>query len=166
MKFQECSRSRVSLKSFKDFQILEISVLDFELGSADCQNKFEIVNNYLFQMISHFKGTPPRFSFVIKKLVAIQSLKSGGSSCLADFRKIGQQDKGYYLAELWHRAKNDTKTIKMINENGLWRVSQFVIKMNQRKKLRLSFESPVNNQKLIGGTELETKFEKKSKFCQ
>ena len=54
----------------------------------------------------------------------------------------------------------------MINENGLWRVSQFVIKMNQRKKLRLSFESPVNNQKLIGGTELETKFEKKSKFCQ
>ena len=63
-------------------------MLDFELGSADCQNKFEIVNNYLFQMISHFKGTPPRFSFVIKKkLVAIQSLKSGGSSCLADFRK-------------------------------------------------------------------------------
>ena len=50
----------------------------------------------------------------------------------------------------------------MINENGLWRVSQFVIKMNQRKKLRLSFESPVNNQKLIGGTELETKFEKKN----
>ena len=65
------------------------------------------------------------------------------------------------MAELWHEAKNDTKTIKMINENGLWRVSQFVIKMNQRKKLRLSFESPVNNQKLIGGTELESKFEKK-----
>ena len=68
------------------------------------------------------------------------------------------------MAELWHRAKNDTKTIKMINENGLWRVSQFVIKMNQRKKLRLSFESPVNNQKLIGVTELETKFEKNQNF--
>ena len=52
----------------------------------------------------------------------------------------------------------------MINENGLWRVSQFVIKMNQRKKLRLSFESTVNNQKLIGGTELESILEKNQNF--
>ena len=91
-------------------------------------------------MISKLKGTPPRFFYDKTKIGChpkSEIWRKQLSSRPQKNRTVGQG--GYYLAELWHRAKNDTKTIKMINENGLWRVSQFVIKMNQRKKATIKF---------------------------